>query len=290
MKIQRSVTFSREEAWPIASIPSADISSDQTKIQRLLSLIPGRAETEGRVHFQYFHFPALSKSLKPEGFKVFPIFREQHPCHLLYDQNLRVWKFSKPQGRHRLEYCRMIFQEQAHLLGRNFASKVMKDLRSHFNAHIQEAWITGAMGALTSIFQTHVTFTNLLESNIPDADLLNLNSHVFIDFVWKGDLVWKRANVSYHSCSEKAKTIRLMLKITQFLTCLCVDSVIIHRSICLGWNVYVHRVISYLDTYHFIRTQSFIHSLKLNSTSNVSALEMLRLWQQKQDVSTSWDF
>lgn len=68
MEIQRSVTFSLEEVWPIAFIPSADISSDQTKIQRLLSLIPGRAETEGRAHFQYFHFPALSKSLKPKGF------------------------------------------------------------------------------------------------------------------------------------------------------------------------------------------------------------------------------
>lgn len=118
-----------------------------------------------------------------------------------------------------------------------------------------------------------MTFTNLLESNIPDADLLNLTIHVFIDFVWKGDLVWKRAIASYHSCSKKAKTIRLMLKITQFLTCLYVDSVIIHRSICLGWNVHVHRVISYLDTYHFIHTQSFILSRKLNSTSNISALE-----------------
>lgn len=90
MEIQRSVTFSHEEVWPIASIPSSDISSDQTKIQKLLSLISGGAETEGRAYFQYFHFPALSKSLKPKGFKVFPIFREQHACHLLYDQNLRV--------------------------------------------------------------------------------------------------------------------------------------------------------------------------------------------------------
>lgn len=46
----------------------------------------------------------------------------------------------------------MISQEQAHLLGRSLASKVMKDLRSHFSAHMQEAWITGAMGALTLIF------------------------------------------------------------------------------------------------------------------------------------------
>lgn len=152
MEIQRSVTFSHEEVWPIASIPSADISSDQTKIQRLLSLIPGGAETEGRAHFQYLHFPALSESLKPKGFKVFPIFWEQHTCHLLYDQNLRVWKFSKPQGRHRLEYCGMISQEQAHVLGRSFASEVTKDLRSHFSAHMQEAWITGARGAVTLIF------------------------------------------------------------------------------------------------------------------------------------------
>lgn len=129
MEIQRSVTFSHEEVWPIAAIPSTDISSDQTKIQRLLSVIPGGAETEGRAHFQHFHFLALSKSLKPEDFKVFPIFRKQHPCHLLYDQNLRVWKFSKPQGRHWLEYCGKISQEQAHLLGRSFASEVLKDLR-----------------------------------------------------------------------------------------------------------------------------------------------------------------
>lgn len=88
----------------------------------------------------------------PEVFKIFPIFREQHTCHLLYDQNLIVWKFSNPQGRHRLESCGIISQEQTHLLSPSFASKVMKDLMPHFSAHKQEAWIMGARGALTSIF------------------------------------------------------------------------------------------------------------------------------------------
>lgn len=46
----------------------------------------------------------------------------------------------------------MISQEQARLLSQSFASKVMKDLMSHFRAHMQEAWITGAEGALTLIF------------------------------------------------------------------------------------------------------------------------------------------
>lgn len=46
----------------------------------------------------------------------------------------------------------MISQEQAHVLGRSFASEVTKDLRSYLSAHMQEAWITGAMGAVTLIF------------------------------------------------------------------------------------------------------------------------------------------
>lgn len=43
-------------------------------------------------------------------------------------------------------------KSKAHLLSQSFASKVMKDHRSHFSAHTQEAWIMGAMGALTMIF------------------------------------------------------------------------------------------------------------------------------------------
>lgn len=54
VEIQRSVTISHEEVWPIASVSSADISSNQTKIQRVVSLIPVGSETGGRVYFQYF--------------------------------------------------------------------------------------------------------------------------------------------------------------------------------------------------------------------------------------------
>lgn len=45
----------------------------------------------------------------------------------------------------------------------------MKDLMSHLSAYMQEARITGAMGALTLRFQTCVGFTCLLKFNIPVA-------------------------------------------------------------------------------------------------------------------------
>lgn len=52
METQRSVTFSHEVVSPIASISiAADISSDQTEVQRLLCPIPIGSETDGKVDF-----------------------------------------------------------------------------------------------------------------------------------------------------------------------------------------------------------------------------------------------
>lgn len=70
----------------------------------------------------------------------------------MYEQNPRVWNFSNHLKENADLNTEILSQQQAHLPNQCYVSKVMKAFMSYLSAHMREARITVAKGALTLNF------------------------------------------------------------------------------------------------------------------------------------------